>query len=114
MNSNRLLDLFCELVRIESPSRREAAMAGRCADELRSLGFEVRFDGSASQTGSDTGNLIAHLPGTAGGAIVLSAHMDTVQPCAARYSAAAAPMPELPPVTMATCPMAGPSFYANC
>ena len=82
MNSNRLLDLFCELVRIESPSRREAAMAGRCADELRSLGFEVRFDGSASQTGSDTGNLIAHLPGTAGGAIVLSAHMDTVQPCA--------------------------------
>ena len=82
MNPNRLLDLFCELVRIESPSRREAAMAGRCADELRSLGFEVRFDGSASQTGSDTGNLIAHLPGTAGGAIVLSAHMDTVQPCA--------------------------------
>ena len=29
----------------------------------------------------------------------------TVQPCAARYAAAAAPMPELPPVTIATCPM---------
>ena len=37
----------------------------------------------------------------------------TVQPCAARYSAAAAPMPELPPVTMATCPMAVASFYVN-
>lgn len=81
MNPNRLLDLFCELVRIESPSRHEAAMAARCAEELRILGFEVRFDESAPRTGSDTGNLIAYLPGTAGGAVVLSAHMDTVRPC---------------------------------
>lgn len=63
METNRLLDLFCELARIESPSRREAAMAARCARELRDLGFQVRFDASAAQTGSDTGNLIAHLPG---------------------------------------------------
>ena len=82
METNRLLDLFCELARIESPSRREAAMAARCARELRDLGFQVRFDASAAQTGSDTGNLIAHLPGTAPRSLVLSAHMDTVQPCA--------------------------------
>ena len=82
METNRLLDLFCELARIESPSRREAAMAARCARELRDLGFKVRFDASAAQTGSDTGNLIAHLPGTAPRSLVLSAHMDTVQPCA--------------------------------
>ena len=82
MNPTRLLDLFCEIVRIESPSRREAAMAARCADELRGLGFSVRFDDSAAQTGADTGNLVAHLPGTAPGRVVLSAHMDTVQPCA--------------------------------
>lgn len=81
MNPNRLLNLFFELVRIESPSRHEAAMAARCAEELRDLGFEVRFDNSAAQTGSDTGNLIAHLPGTAEGCLVLSAHLDTVQPC---------------------------------
>ena len=82
MNPTRLLDLFCEIVRIESPSRHEAAMAARCADELRGLGFSVRFDDSAAQTGADTGNLVAHLPGTAPGHVVLSAHMDTVQPCA--------------------------------
>lgn len=82
MNPIRLLDLFCEIVRIESPSRHEAAMAARCADELRGLGFSVRFDDSAAQTGADTGNLVAHLPGTAPGHVVLSAHMDTVQPCA--------------------------------
>lgn len=82
MQANRLLDLFCELVRIESPSFHEAAMAARCADELRSLGFEVRFDDSAARVGSDTGNLVAHLPGTRAGHVVFSAHMDTVQPCA--------------------------------
>ncbi|MEG0416786.1 M20/M25/M40 family metallo-hydrolase [Gordonibacter sp.] len=82
MDSARLLDSFCDLVRIESPSRHEAAMATRCADELRDMGFSVRFDNTAAQTGSDTGNLIAYLPGTATGHIVLSAHMDTVEPCA--------------------------------
>ena len=81
MNPNRLLGLFLELVRIESPSRREAAMAARCKRELANLGFEVRFDDSGTRTGSDSGNLIARLPGTVAGSIVLSAHMDTVEPC---------------------------------
>ena len=82
MQESRLLDLFCELVRIESPSFHEAPMAARCADELRGLGFEVSFDDSAERVGSDTGNLVAHLPGTRAGHVVFSAHMDTVQPCA--------------------------------
>lgn len=82
MQANRLLDLFCELVRIESPSFEEAAMAERCAEELRGLGFSVRFDDSAERVGSDTGNLVAHLAGTRPGQVVLSAHMDTVGPCA--------------------------------
>ena len=81
MNPTRLLDLFCEIVRIPSPSRHEAAMAARCAEELEHIGFTVRFDNSATATGSDTGNLIAHLPGTATGHVVLSAHLDTVVPC---------------------------------
>lgn len=81
MNNERLLSLFCELVQIESPSRNEADMAARCEQELSDLGFSVEFDNSASSTGSTTGNLIAHLPGTHPGSIVLSAHMDTVEPC---------------------------------
>lgn len=82
MNPHRLLDLFVELVRIESPSRCEAATAARCATELQELGFTVRFDDSSVQTGSNTGNMIATLPGTATGNVVLSAHLDTVEPCA--------------------------------
>ncbi|MBU5405892.1 M20/M25/M40 family metallo-hydrolase [Paraeggerthella hongkongensis] len=82
MNPNRLLDLFLEIVRIESPSRKEGLMAKRCQQELLDLGFKVRFDDSASETGSETGNLIAYREGRSKGQIVLSAHMDTVQPCA--------------------------------
>ena len=82
MKPDRLLNLFCELVRIESPSRLESAMAARCRAELEALGFTVRFDDSAAQTGSDTGNLIARRAGDVPGALVLCGHMDTVQPCA--------------------------------
>lgn len=81
MKPDRLLDLFCELARIESPSRREAVMAKRCKAELEGLGFAVRFDDSAERTGSDTGNLIAFRAGSAAGAVALCGHMDTVRPC---------------------------------
>lgn len=81
MKPDRLLDLFCELARIESPSRREALMAKRCKAELEGLGFTVRFDDSAERTGSDTGNLIAFRAGSVSGAVALCGHMDTVRPC---------------------------------
>ena len=82
MNSDRLLSTFLELVAVESPSFCEAAMASHCARALADLGLFVEFDASAVVTGSDSGNLIARLPGTAPGRLVLSAHLDTVEPCA--------------------------------
>lgn len=79
---DRLLDTFLELVRIDSPTGEEAGVAAYCAERLRALGFSVRFDDSAPRTGSNTGNLIATLSGAAGArTLVLSAHMDCVQPC---------------------------------
>lgn len=82
MNADRLLSTFLELVAIESPSFHEAPMAAHCARLLAELGFSVELDGSAAVTGSDAGNLIARLPGTAPGRLGLSAHLDTVLPCA--------------------------------
>lgn len=82
MNSDRLLSTFLELVAVESPSFCEAAMASHCARALADLGLFVEFDASAVATGSDSGNLIARLPGTAPGRLALSAHLDTVEPCA--------------------------------
>jgi len=47
------------------------------------MGFSVRTDATAALTGSNTGNLIADLPGISPGApsLVLAAHLDCVQPC---------------------------------
>lgn len=81
MNADRLHRTFLDLVAIESPSQHEARMAAACADALRDMGFQVETDESAARTGSDTGNLIAHLPGTAPGHVAFCAHMDTVCPC---------------------------------
>lgn len=81
MSDERLLSTFLDLVRIDSPTGFEAACGEYCADRLRSLGFTVRFDESAALTGSDIGNLIAELPGTAPGVLALSAHLDCVEPC---------------------------------
>lgn len=56
-------------------------MAKYCRDRLISLGFEVSVDNSAELTGSNTGNIIANLPGTVPGHVAFCAHMDTVKPC---------------------------------
>jgi len=77
----RLLGTFLDLVRIDSPTGHEAACAKYCERELSAVGCKVRYDGSAASTGSDTGNLIAELPGTSPGTLVLSAHLDCVEPC---------------------------------
>jgi tripeptide aminopeptidase len=69
------------LVRIDSPTGFERECARYCEQALRAAGCEVRFDDSAVSTGSDTGNLIAVLPGSAPGTLGLSAHMDCVEPC---------------------------------
>jgi tripeptide aminopeptidase len=77
----RLLETFLDLVRIDSPTGFEAACAAYCAEALGAAGCDVRFDDSAEATGSDTGNLIAVLPGNTTGTLGLSGHMDCVDPC---------------------------------
>jgi tripeptide aminopeptidase len=78
---SRVLDTFLDLVRIDSPSGEEAACGRFVAEALADLGMSVFFDDSASRTGSDSGNLVARLHGTVPGKrLVLSGHLDTVQP----------------------------------
>lgn len=81
MSDARLLETFLELVRIDAPPGQEAATAQYCADALRAAGCEVWFDDSAATTGSDTGNLIALLPGNIPRTLALCAHLDVVEPC---------------------------------
>lgn len=79
---SRVLDTFLDLVRISSPTGHEREVALYAAEALAAVGCEMRYDNSQAQTGSDTGNLIGELPGTAPGPVIaLSAHMDCIQPC---------------------------------
>jgi tripeptide aminopeptidase len=77
----RLARVFMELVRVDSVSREEAAIAALLEERLASLGASVVRDGSAPLTGSTTGNLIAKVPGAENAPpLLLCAHMDTVEP----------------------------------
>ncbi|MGD9330618.1 MAG: M20/M25/M40 family metallo-hydrolase [Desulfobacterales bacterium] len=78
---NRMANTFMDLVRIDSVSREERRLATYLQNLLESLGADTVIDDSASQTGSDTGNLIARIAGDRDKApLLFSAHMDTVEP----------------------------------
>jgi tripeptide aminopeptidase len=81
ISGERLTTLFLELVRIDSHSRQERAIAERLARELRELGAKVWFDDAGAKVGGTTGNLLARAAGTVDvPPLLLSAHMDTVVP----------------------------------
>lgn len=81
LNHARLIDYFMDLVRIDSLSRREGAIAKRLKTDLEALGATVRVDDAGEKVGGDTGNVIATISGSAPGPrLLLSAHMDTVVP----------------------------------
>ncbi|MBI4236274.1 MAG: M20/M25/M40 family metallo-hydrolase [Chloroflexi bacterium] len=68
---DRLVQTFCDLVRTDSPSGEEEAVARDLHARLTALGFTVTRDGY--------GNLLAFQSGEAP-RLLLSAHMDTVEP----------------------------------
>lgn len=70
INRERLVKTFCDLVQIDSPSGEEETVAIELCHRLKRLGIDVIRD--------NYGNMIASLPGD--NPILLSAHMDTVEP----------------------------------
>jgi tripeptide aminopeptidase len=78
-DKHRVVEDFVRLCEIESPSRRERAVADAVAADLRGIGLDVYEDRSVSETGSDAGNLLARIPAPEGArTIMLCAHLDTV------------------------------------
>lgn len=84
INRERICAEFARQAVLASPSRREGAMAAYLADRFRQLGAEVVFDEAGKKLGAETGNLIARIParGKDSAPLMLSVHMDTVEPCA--------------------------------
>ena len=66
----RLVETFCELARIDSPSGEEEAVAQYLAPRLEAMGLSVVRDAYGNVVASEGGD----------DPIILSAHMDTVEP----------------------------------
>ena len=71
-SAEALVATLCRLVRIDSPSGSEQAIAEELASDLAGLGLDVDRD--------ETGNVIGRLDGV-GEPLAVAAHMDSVQPC---------------------------------
>ncbi len=79
INQQRLVEHFFSLVKIDSESGNEKAVAQTLVEQLGQLGFEVT---QLSVPGTITNgfNIYAKLQGKLAGSIVFSSHMDTVTP----------------------------------
>jgi len=69
------------LLRIDSPSYREATAAAWLAAQFAEFGVEATDDGIGPTLNGNSGNLIARVPGNDAPPILLNAHMDNVPPC---------------------------------
>jgi tripeptide aminopeptidase len=73
-----MFDRFVRLCEIPSPTGSERAVADDVLAELRALGVEVAEDDAAGPARAGAGNLIARIPGSSEGWVMLCAHLDTV------------------------------------
>jgi len=83
VNTDRLVDVFLDLVRLSSPSGDERAVADYIMKRGVDLGVNFAEDGAAAATGGTCGNLVGRLGGNGCDRprILFAAHMDTVGPC---------------------------------
>ncbi len=81
VNEERLGAVFKFLAEIDSVSKHEKALAQEIVKIVTRMGGKIVIDGSKRKTGSDTGNMIVRFAGNTDALpLLLSAHMDTVEP----------------------------------
>lgn len=78
---DRIVREFMELTGIDSVSKQERAMADALKNKLQAMGLSHYEDNAGSACEGNTGNVICKISGNRDApAIMLMAHMDTVQP----------------------------------
>lgn len=81
INKDRMVEEFISLISIDSISRNERKMADALKKKLQDMGYEVTEDDAGEKIGGNAGNLICNIKGSKDiPAVMLAAHMDTVQP----------------------------------
>jgi tripeptide aminopeptidase len=78
LERRQLGESFAALCRVYSPPGSERGCAEIVRAELEQLGITVEEDGAGEALGGDCGNLLARIPGTGSGSVLLCAHLDTV------------------------------------
>lgn len=83
INKERMLTEFLELIKIRCSTKAEREVGDLLKQRLGDLGLTVFEDEVGGKIGGNCGNVIAYLKGTVQEApvIMLSAHMDCVEPC---------------------------------
>ena len=84
IQEKRILDEFLELIQIPCSTLKEREIADLLTKRLEAFGFTVEEDNAGEKLGGNAGNLVATLKGNVPSApmIMLTAHMDCVEPCA--------------------------------
>jgi len=82
IDRERMTTFVLALMRTDSHSKDEAAVAQLVCEALRAAGADVRVDDAGRAVGGNSGNVIARLPATDPSAapLLLCAHLDTVTP----------------------------------
>lgn len=81
VNKERLVQTFLEIVKVNSQTKNERAMADYLKGKLGELGLSVKEDNAGEAFGGNAGNVLARMAGSADKpALLLSAHMDRVAP----------------------------------
>lgn len=82
INRERLVNNFIDMVKVDSPSRKELKMATWLVDYLKERGIEAVLDNAGDAIGGNCGNLVAYIKGESSeNPICFAAHMDQVVPC---------------------------------
>ncbi len=81
VNTERITQTFCDLVRIDSIGGKERQMADTIRQKLTALGYSSTEDNAGDTIGGNAGNVIVKIPGNNQAApLLFMAHMDTVEP----------------------------------
>ena len=82
VNRDRMVDLFCKLVSIDSPSKQEVKVAEFIENHLAPMGVKMWRDDAGVKIGGNCGNLHVRVPArnSKAPAVLFSSHMDTVMP----------------------------------
>lgn len=81
INENRVIEVFTQLVALDSPSLNERPVCDYIKAYLQQRGIRAEEDNAGDAIGGTTGNLYAYIDGSIDAPpLLFAAHMDTVEP----------------------------------